>query len=151
MNGSPFHGPSAIDWDSVGNMWVANDESNSILKIGAKGGAQLYGAAFPSKGMFQRPLGLIISSHDIVYVSNVVLNTVVRIYPNGQVEVVVKGGPVSGPVGLQIDQNDNIYVACAIKNSILKIQYPAGATIFVRSELIFSVMAGPVSGARPAI
>ena len=126
MNGAPFHGPAAIDWDSLGNMWVANDESNSILKIGSKGGAQLFGAGFPSKGMFKRPLGLIVDSHDVVYVSNVVLNSIVRIYPNGQIENVVKGGPVSGPVGLQVDSEDNIYVACAIKNSILKIKYPAG-------------------------
>ena len=86
----------------------------------------MFGTKGSSAGVFKRPLGIAINSHDVVYVTNIMSNSVVRIYPNGQVEQVVKGKPLAGPLGIQIDSQNNIYIANAEDNKILKIKYPRG-------------------------
>jgi DNA-binding beta-propeller fold protein YncE len=143
MNGKPFHGPSAVDWDSKGNLWVANDVSNSIMKIERSGGALVFGTTGESKGRFNRPLGIAINSHDVVYVTNIMTNCVMRIYPNGQVERVVKGDPVKGPLGIQVDTKNNIYIANAEDNKILKIKYPRGPISLFASSTDSPQVAGP--------
>jgi DNA-binding beta-propeller fold protein YncE len=143
MDGAPFHGPSAVDWDSKGNLWVANDVSNTIMKIERSGGALVFGKSGESSKAFNRPLGLAINSHDVVYVTNIMTNTVTRIYPNGQVEKVVSGDPLKGPLGIQVDSKNNIYIANAEDNKILKIKYPRGPISLFASSNDHPQVAGP--------
>eukprot|EP00937_MAST-01D_sp_MAST-1D-sp2_P006924 g6924.t1 len=143
MNGHPFHGPSGVDWDSRGNMWVTNDVSNSVLKVERTGGAIVFGTSGASKGLFKRPLGIVVNTHDVVYVTNIVLNNIVRIYPNGEVEEVVAGKPIVGPIGIETDSWDNVYVANSEDNKVLKIKYPSGPILLYASSKNVPQVAGP--------
>ena len=134
MNGHPFHGPSGLDWDSHGNMWVTNDVTNSVLKVERTGGAVVFGTSGRSKGLFKRPLDIVINTHDVVYVTNIVPNSIVRIYPNGEVEGVVTGNPIAGPIGIETDSWDNIYVANSEDDKVLKIKYPSGPIVLYASS-----------------
>jgi DNA-binding beta-propeller fold protein YncE len=86
-----------------------------------QGGAVVFGTRGTSKGLFKRPLGIVINTHDVVYVTNVMLKNTVRTCPNGAVEKVVTGAPISGPIGIETDSYNYIYVSNSQDNKILKI------------------------------
>jgi hypothetical protein len=97
--------------------------------------ALVFGQKGDSAGKFKRPSGLAINSMDVVYVSDISTSQLLRIYPDGTVEVVLKKSEVlDTPTGLDVDAYDNVYIASSGKNTILKLMHPKGPLMMVASS-----------------
>jgi DNA-binding beta-propeller fold protein YncE len=107
-----FVWPSALDVDSRGNLYLADEHRNDIQVWSAE---HTFIRKFGS-GVLNRPGGLAVDSRDTVLVSDTLNNRIVRFTPEGEV-LGTFGSPGSGdgefnmPWGLCVDRDDNIYVA----------------------------------------
>jgi streptogramin lyase len=95
--------PTAITIDSAGNLYVANENSNSVSKITPLG----FSTIFASTGT--RPRGIAIDSSGNVYTANYGSNNVTKISAEGVVLNTFDTGV--GPVGITVDSSGNIYTA----------------------------------------
>jgi DNA-binding beta-propeller fold protein YncE len=107
-----FVWPSALDVDSQGNLYLADEHRNDVQvwdadhKFMGKWGS----------GELNRPAGLVVDSRDTVLVSDTLNNRIVRFSTDGDVlETFGTAGSGPGefnmPWGLGVDHEDNIYVA----------------------------------------
>lgn len=102
-----FVWPTAIDVDSQGNIYLA-DEHRHDIQVWDK--AHNFLRKFGGPSQLNRPAGLAVNSRDHVLVSDTLNNRVVRFSPDGE-QLAAWGGDFSMPWGLGLDSADNVYVA----------------------------------------
>jgi sugar lactone lactonase YvrE len=147
-----WRGPSwsyinGIVSDSVGNIYVADTNNDTIRKITPAGtvstfagivGVSGHGDGIGTNALFNSPTGLAIDSADNLYVADSGNNTIRMITPVGQVSTLAgvagNGGSYDGPgvvatfsnpQGLAADAAGNVYVADSNNYTIRKIT-PSG-------------------------
>jgi sugar lactone lactonase YvrE len=98
-----------LDFDSQGNLFLANAADFTIWKYAPNGSGVLFGTTsftLTDAG----PFGVAIDSHDNVFVAG--FNAIDKFTPDGTRSYFVFGyGNVNNPRGLAMDSADNLYVA----------------------------------------
>ena len=145
-----FDLPSGIATDSAGNIYVADQNNNTIRKITSAGVVStLAGSANDPPGSadgigaaarFKFPTGVVVDSANNVYVADSSNHTIRKITPFGEVTTLTGTAGASGnadatgaaarfsyPSGIATDVADNIYVADSNNNTIRKIITATGA------------------------
>ena len=147
-----FYNPVAVAVDSVGNIYVVDQDSHRIRKITVTGvvttlaGSVLGNAdGLGAAARFRAPSGLAVDSVGNVYVADTGNQDIRKITPAGEVTTFTGSG-VQGfldgapgfaqfddPAGLAVDASDNIYVADFGNNRIRKIT-PGGTVSTVAGD-----------------
>jgi sugar lactone lactonase YvrE len=104
--GAPLHGPVGLAFDSQGNLYVADESSNTILRYSSSGG---FLGVFANTGLSQ-PSGLAFDSSGSLVVCNYGDGSLSRYSPSGNLLSHVMTG-VLGMDALALDQHDNIFVS----------------------------------------
>ena len=68
LGGADFNNPYGVAIDAAGNVWVANDNGNSVTELTSSGG--LAGNFAPSGANFSSPFGVAIDAAGNVWVTN---------------------------------------------------------------------------------
>jgi len=173
---SAFDRPCAVAVDGVGNVFVADMDSNTIRKITPAGVVStLAGLAFEagrddgsgSAARFDRPGGLALDGTGNLYVADTGSGTIRKITPAGVVSTLAGTARLPGgvdgqgsaallrsPLGLAVDGAGNVYVADVYNNSIRRITDSGMVTtvVGVTAPRILGTMPGslPASLASPA-
>jgi sugar lactone lactonase YvrE len=121
--------PEGLAFDTAGNLYVANYNSNTISELTPAGAA----STFVSSGL-NGPAGLAFDAAGNLYVANWGNSTISKVTPAGAVSTFVSSG-LYQPWGLAFDAAGNLYVANCYGDTIFKVT-PAGAvSTFVSSGL----------------
>ena len=160
ISATSLNGPSALDVDSSGNLYVTDQVNNRVLyyPAGSTTATRVYGQGSDftanvvnnggiSATSLNSPVALIVDSSGNLYVADQNNNrvlyypagsmTATRVYGQGgdfTTNTVNNGGisatSLNGPVYAMIDSNSNLYVADGSNNRVL--YYPAGSTTATR-------------------
>ena len=98
-------GPSGLAFDSTGNLYASNYNTNTIERFTPSG----VGSLFASSGL-DRPTGLAFDSAGNLYAANNGGGTIEK-FSIGGVGSVFVGSGLSNPGGLAFDSTGNLYVA----------------------------------------
>lgn len=139
-----FNTPTGVAVDANGNVFVAEQYSNTIRKVTADGvtttfaGSGLQGLTDDTgiAAQFNQPIGVAVDATGNVYVADFMNNAIRKITPAGVVTTLAGGtqGAANGtgteasfnaPTGLAVDAEGNVFVADQVNNLIRKIT-PAG-------------------------
>ncbi|MBO0883555.1 MAG: hypothetical protein J2P17_25125 [Mycobacterium sp.] len=117
MGDGEFIWPTALDVDSHGNLYLA-DEHRHDIQVWDKDHnfVRKWGALGTGDGQLNRPAGLAVDSTDSVLVADTLNNRVVRFAPDGKLlaEWGMAGagnGEFNMPWGVDVDADDAVYVA----------------------------------------
>jgi serine/threonine-protein kinase len=138
-----FSGPTGVAVDSLGNIYVADNNNSMIRKIASSGvvttvAGQAWVAGSTNgtgtAALFDAPFGITVDSCGNVYVGDT-LNNMIRKITSGGVVTTLAGSPSRGstngvgtvasffePGGVVVDGSDNIYVADGANFLIREIQ-----------------------------
>jgi sugar lactone lactonase YvrE len=155
--GARFHGPTRLDVDRNGNLYVADAGNSTIRRVSPEGvvttlagKAGVCGSADGAgpSAQFCSPQGIVLDRRGNVFVADTQNHTVRRIDANGNVSTVAgsagvcggadgRGGSarLCGPRDLTMDDGGNLYVADTANSTIRRIS-PAGdvSTLAGRAE-----------------
>lgn len=141
-----FNGPAGIAVDGMGNLFVADQNNNTIRKVAPKGVVTTFagtpnvppGSTDGANALFNAPYGIAVDPAGNVYVSDTLNYTIRKITPSGvtstfagsptqqgQLDGMGTGAQFSSPEGLAMDTAGNLYVADSVNCNIRKIT-PAG-------------------------
>ncbi|MBI3418144.1 MAG: hypothetical protein HY043_22880 [Verrucomicrobia bacterium] len=138
-----FNYPSSVAVDSVGNVYVADAQNNTIRKVTPAGVVTTLAGLAGSEGSadgtgstarFSGPVGVAVDSADNVYVADIGNSTIRKVTPAGLVTTLAgragsygsEDGPGStarfgNPHGVAVDSEGNIYVADSENHTIRKV------------------------------
>ncbi len=116
-----FVRPTALAYDSAGNLWVSEIDGRVHRRDRSTGALTTYSG-------FHQPHGLDVAADGTVYVCDTFNNRVQRITPDGQVTTLAGG--LNLPVDLDIGPEGDVYVADFNGNRVLRIT-PAGTVSVV--------------------
>ncbi|WP_422976349.1 hypothetical protein [Undibacterium sp. TC9W] len=160
-----FNIPSALIFDSKGNLYVSDRENHSIRKIDAAGVVTTFAGKAGKAGSvdgtvlaarFNSPIGLAIDKHDNVYVADNGNKQIRKISPAGVVTTLMgkpngsnkprdgdrKTGNLVDPIALAIDPTGNLYVTD--RTSVRKIT-PNGKLTTITENKFAAGFIGPHS------
>jgi sugar lactone lactonase YvrE len=126
--------PNGIAFDSSGNLYVANDTSNTVSEFSANGaylGVVISG--------LNQPAGIAIDQFGNVYVASNAGGSIIELQPGGQPFVYASG--LNGPNGIAFGPNGNLYVACGSNDAIVEIG-SSGQQVFASANQIGNGPAG---------
>ncbi len=138
-----FFAPFGITVDSQDNIYVADTNSNKIRKITSTGvvttfagsGLATFADGNGTSASFNQLKGIIVDSHDNIYVADAGNKKIRKITPLGVVTTIAGSGAEGStdgygtsasfkyPYGVAVDTHDNIYVAENVNKKIRKIIY----------------------------
>jgi len=121
VTGQALKYPAGLGFDGAGNLYVANNGNNSVLRIGTNGVATTFASSFLNK-----PFGLAVDNSGIVYVSNLGNSTISKFATNGAGSIALATG-LNAPYGITLDAPGNLYIANSGANNIIKVS-PAGVS-----------------------
>lgn len=172
LNGTAarFNFVNSLDFDSGGNIYVADSNNNVIRKITPAGNVTTFaGSALGTSGntngnstnaKFNFPAGLAVATNGNLYIADSNNNLIRKITPAGNVTTLA-GNPTAGfangngtsahfdfPAAVAVDSTGNIFVADANNNIIRKITPSGNVTTFAGSPLEQGVADGPGTSAR---
>jgi len=102
---SGFNQPFSIATDGAGNLYVASETDNSVVKVPAGGGIPVtLGTGFNA------PRGIAVDFFGDVYVADTGNSDVTEIYANGSPQSVLNVN-LSQPTGVAVDQSGVVYVS----------------------------------------
>jgi len=105
--------PTGIASDKEGNVYVAEFNTNSILKFTPDNKKELYLKDSKISG----PIGIAIDSMNTMYIANYNRNNVLKVSPYGEITVLISN--VKKPYCLHLDGNI-LFVSCQGSNSVLR-------------------------------
>jgi len=111
---SGLSGPLGTDFDSLGNLYVANYNSGVITKITPEGEQSRFSDLVDVNG-------IVINDQDELFVTSYNASAVYKIAPTGEYELWAQGDGLNAPVGIALDENDNLYVGNYTNGRIFKI------------------------------
>ena len=161
-----FSNPTAIAADREGNLYVADQTSNRIRKIGPGGtvttlaGSGQAGAVDGpgAAASFSSPSGLAVDGAGNVYVADYGNNLIRKVSPSGLVSTLAgsrlpgkadgkgKEASFNSPLGLAVDGAGNVYVADS-GNNLIRLVAPGGAVSTIAGSAEFSFKDGPANAA----
>jgi gliding motility-associated-like protein len=130
---SNFSGPIGITLDSFGNIYVADQNNNSIRRITPGGDVSTFaGSIISSSGAangsrtsatFNAPRGITIDGSDNIYIADFGNNIIRKIdAQSGQVLTIFDAGPLKDPSSVGVDASGGVlYIADAGNNRIQKV------------------------------
>jgi len=176
-NTARFNQPTGIAADALGNLFVSDSLNNTIRKIRIIGTRAIVTtiAGLPGiKGFrdgtnhvaaFNRPMGIAVDHHGIIYVADSLNHTIREIRPRGSNWVVktIAGSPLSPgkadgmwlgarfnqPAGITLDPAGNLYVADQLNSTIRKMHL-SGTNWIVSTIAGFPGMRGWNDGLFPS-
>jgi streptogramin lyase len=111
--------PRGVAVDSVGNIFVADADSNSVLEILVGGG---YSTVKTLGNGFSSPYGVAIDQSGNVFVADTGNNAIKEILAAGGYTTVSNlGSGFNGPVGIAVDASGNVFVADTGNNAVKEI------------------------------
>ncbi|WAC39491.1 T9SS type A sorting domain-containing protein [Pedobacter sp. SL55] len=133
---SGLNKPAGLATDAAGNIYVADEQGNQVLKYTPLGVKTV--VASPVGG-YQLPNGVAVDADNNIYVStnHFDQHTVFKVTP-ANVVTEVEPGLISGPVGVAVDGDNNLYVADFNVNTVRKIT-PAGVASVFTTQVEFPV------------
>jgi sugar lactone lactonase YvrE len=133
---------SGVAFDTAGNLWVVNDNSNTVV---AYTPAQLASTSNPSPALtlsgpaIVAPYALAFDASGNLWVANINVGTIVEFSPSQLLSsgtptpvVTISEGNTSGPAGVAFDASGNLWVAHNLANTVgeyTKSQLANGGTI----------------------
>jgi sugar lactone lactonase YvrE len=120
--GSGLAKPTGVALDGAGNVYIADNENDRVVKVPAGGGPQTIVATG-----FNEPTGVAVDAAGDVLVADFGNNRVVEIPAAGGSEFLV-GGQLAGPTGVAVDSAGNIYIADSGHNRVVKAPVEGGQT-----------------------
>lgn len=118
---SDLAGPLGTDFDSLGNLYVANYNSGVITKITPEGEQSRF-------SNLSNVNGIVINDQDELFVTSYNASEVYKIDPSGEYEIWAQGNGLNAPVGIALDENDNLYVGNYENGRIFKIDSAKSVT-----------------------
>ena len=115
--------PDGLKFDNNGNLFIADDGTHNIRKLGADGSVSTIGSAFGD------PLGLAIDPQRNLFVSDGATGQIYRVTQGGSVTTFITPLALHDPsesAGLAFDANGNLYDAAPPANTVFKIT-PSGS------------------------
>jgi tetratricopeptide (TPR) repeat protein len=109
--------PTGITSDSDGNIYVAEFNTNTIIKISSDNEKTVYIKDPKISG----PIGLAIDKSDNMYIANYNKDNVLKISQYGEVSVLISN--VKKPYYLYVKDN-LLFISCQESNSVLKYKLP---------------------------
>lgn len=116
--------PSGLSFDTAGNLYVANQGDNSLVKFDANTLMTLFASV-------SNPEGLAFNANGTFYTTNQNTNTIYQVTLSGAVRSYAVG--LNDPTGLTVDANGDFYLANRGTSSLARV--PAGG-------FLSSVMSG---------
>lgn len=130
-----LHNPSAVAFDDLGNVYIADTDNNRIRKITVGGvmttfaGTGEAGANNPNGqamlAQLKGPRSLAVDSARNLYVADTGNNRICRITPAGAFSVIAD--KLNDPEAIAIDANDSLYIADTGNNQVLQVSGLASA------------------------
>ncbi len=121
-----FQGPTGVDVDSNGNIYVADFENDNVQKFDSNGGfIARWGTSGSGDGQFSNPFGVAVDGSGNVYVADTDNHRIQKFDSNGTF-ITQWGNEGNGdgqfkqPEGLVVDGSGNVYVADASNHRIQK-------------------------------
>jgi sugar lactone lactonase YvrE len=168
--GARFNQPSALVFDSAGNLYVADTANNVIRKIAPDGAVSTFAGTAGNQGTadgtggaarFNGPQGLTIDIAGNIYVADTYNDTIRKITPSAVVSTIAgtaqSAGSADGlgaaarfhfPGGVAVASNGNIYVADGYNHTIRKIAPDRTVTTVAGSAGLSGSSDGTGSAAR---
>jgi streptogramin lyase len=109
-SGANYSQPSALSFDTTGNVWVGNSSVGSVTELNHTGG--LVGSYNPSGANFSTSAGAFVGMGNNVWIPNLGAGTVTELAHDGSLVRNVTLGTAS-PWGLAIDSNGTVWVGTA--------------------------------------
>ncbi len=79
---------------------------------------------------FSGPTGVVVDGSGTLYVANFSKNTIYKVSPNGEKQLLASGFGINGPVGMTLDSRTNdLYIANHLDNSIARISQDGKVSI----------------------
>jgi len=120
--------PWGLAFDRSGNLYVANDADNTIVKIAPDRTPSLFATGVSV------PTGLAFDRSGNLYAANYYANTITKFAPDGTPSLFADSG-LSGPSGLAFDRSGNLYVANYFSSTITKIAPDGTSSLFANTSV----------------
>lgn len=105
---NPLSNPNGIAFDSQGNLWVANYDSNTVVALSPSNGTLLHTINQGLNG----PTRLFFASPEMLYVANTNGNNI-TVYNVNTLQLVktIASGSINKPLGVVVDSYGDLYIA----------------------------------------
>jgi len=126
-SGSALNTPYGLAVDAQGDVWVANESSNSVTELSPAGAVT---GTYSSGGILS-PRGIAIDTTGKIWIANTGGNSIVEINSSGTALSGTSGytaGSINAPVALAIDSGNNVWVTNFNGGSVTALS-SAGAAI----------------------
>jgi Legume lectin domain len=124
--------PEGLAFDTLGNLYVADDSLNTVFKFTPCGDGSIFSntnllVSYPTAEAFDAAGNL--------YVANYTHNAIVKLTPAGEGSIFTKN--VTEPDGLAFDNVGNLYVANAGNNTISRFTPDGVGSVFASTNLSY--------------
>ncbi len=166
-----FNFDNSLDFDSGGNIYVADSNNNAIRKITPGGNVTTFAGSTTglsgntngagANARFNFPAGIAVAANGTVFVADSSNDLIRKITPAGNVTTLAGSAGLNGftdgtttharfdfPAAVAVDSGGNIFVADANNNIIRKITPAGNVTTFAGAAQVQGVADGPGTFAR---
>jgi len=152
---SKLNNPQQLAVDSSGNLYIADDNNNTVDKVTPTGTLSIFagtgtaGTVTPgpaSSSKLSNPIGVAVDSNGNVFIGEQGNNEVDKVTPSGTLSVFKTG--FSSPSDIAIDASNNLYVADDAHQEIAKVTPSGTLSIVAGTGLIGFPTAGLATSSR---